>query len=313
MLYPELLRTLYLPTTPKSAPRRWLSAASGLVHSHGRLYLIADDEHSLYHVAFDPAQPALQDAPLLSCPLLPGELPADRRARKQAKPDLETLMLLPATPAAPQGRLLCLGSGGRLARRRAVEIALGTDGSPGESVIHDLSGFFDTLHASISDLNIEGGFLLGDRLCLLQRGNKAPGAHSALLTFDAKRFLRWLGGDRCELPQLQSRQSLDFGNVEGVPLCPTDAALLPDGSCVLSLVAEDTSDSVADGRCVAAALARLNPQGELVTLERLHGAPKIEGVALATTAIAGTVLPLLLVTDADDPDQPSTLLHVEFP
>jgi hypothetical protein len=82
---------------------------------------------------------------------------------------------------------------------------------------------------------------------------------------------------------------------------------------VVSVVAEDTSDSVADGRCVAAALARLNPQGELVTLERLHGAPKIEGVALATTAIAGTALPLLLVTDADDPDQPSTLLHVEFP
>lgn len=314
MLYPTLLRTFGLSPTADPASARGLSAASGLVHTLGRLYLIADDSHCLYHLAFDPST-ARQSAPLQAVRLLPGELPALPTARKRAKPDLESLLLLPATPHAPQGRLLCLGSGGKPLRRRAVELPLLADGGVDVEgiVVHDLTALFTELQQGIDDLNIEGGFLHGNRLCLLQRGNKGPKATNALLSLDGTAFLRWLSGNQQELPLHWTQQVLDFGCVDGVPLCPTDALLLPDGSSVLSLVAEDTTDSVVDGRCAASALALLDPQLQLVALHRLHGAPKVEGVALAAPAQRGAALSLLLVTDADDPSLPSLLLGCALP
>ena len=52
-------------------------------------------------------------------------------------------------------------------------------------------------------------------------------------------------------PAIKSVQLLDLGAVDGVPLSLTDGAPLPGGEWLFSAVAEDTSDSVADGACVA--------------------------------------------------------------
>jgi hypothetical protein len=314
MLTPELLRTLMLPAAGDATPSRWLSAASGLVHAKGRLYVIADDAHHLFHVAFDVNRPHETASPLQAVRLLPGELPTAPKARKEAKPDLESVLLLPATAAAPEGRLLCLGSGGKANRRRALEMPLRNDGDVAADavVVHDLTAFFSPLQAEFADLNIEGAFLSDSTLTLLQRGNKATVARSACLCFDADQWLGWLAGSRRRVPTLKAVHPLDFGQVAGVPLCPTDATLLADGYWVVTLVAEDTDDSVKDGHCVASALAVMTPEHELGALYRLQGNPKVEGVALANPG-DDHALSLLLVTDADDPAQPSQLLRVDLP
>ena len=94
--------------------------------------------------------------------------------------------------------------------------------------------------------------------------------------------------------------------VQGVPLAFTDGAAAPDGGWWFSAVAERTGDSYLDGECVASAVGRVDGAGRLVRLDLLDGAPKVEGLAVDGRR-------LLLVTDADDPRQPSRLLQAPLP
>ena len=98
------LRTLTVD--PASHPRAQphLSAASGLVCAHGRVHVVADDE--LHLGVFDDAA-----APGRLVRLFDGALPAGKKARKRAKPDLESVLQLPPGPGWPQGRAAGAGLG----------------------------------------------------------------------------------------------------------------------------------------------------------------------------------------------------------
>lgn len=224
-------------------------------------------------------------------------------------------MLLPATRSAPHGSLLCLGSGGKANRRRGLSLPLTARGNVQTAHVtqHDLSPLYEPLQQHFDDLNIEGAFINGAALQLLQRGNKGDKSHSACLSYDATDFIAWLYGERRQAPALQQLNVLDFGRINGVPLCPTDAAALPDGGWVATLVAEDTDDSYADGCCVGSALACMDADNQTSWLHRLQGNPKVEGVAVLPAPAAGNGLTLLLVTDADDPQRPSQLLQLNLP
>lgn len=314
MLHAELLRELQLPPESHPQQRAWLSAASGLVLAGEYLHVVADDEHHLCSFAFDARHPTT-DTPLQLVTLLPEALPLTPKLRKKAKSDLEVLLRLPAHGNNRHDSLLCLGSGGKINRRRALSVPLHTDGTvqPSAVTVHDFSEFFAPLEQHCEDLNIEGAFINGATLALLQRGNKGARAHSACLQFRLSDFLDWLHGNSGKVPPLQALLPLDFGSVLGVPLCPTDAAALPDGGWVATLVAEDTSDSVTDGACVASAIAVMGADNKLSAMHRLQGSPKVEGVAVLPAMKATDPLTLLLVTDADDPAQPSRLLRVRVP
>jgi len=96
--------------------------------------------------------------------------------------------------------------------------------------------------------------------------------------------------------------TFDLGQVDGIPLCFTDAAALPDGRMVFTAVAEGGDDNYNDGACAGAAVGIVG--NELQRLYRLDWPHKVEGV---NARVEGNVIRLLLVTDADDVEIPAAL------
>lgn len=275
-----------------------LSAASGLVRIGQRLYVVADDEHWLG--VFDLSD----DGPGSLLALLNGELPSRHRARKLAKPDLESLTVLPALSGHPCGALLAVGSGSRPNRQRALCIGLDAHGGlAGTSQQLDFTGLFDALREHIPDVNIEGAFIDSADLCLLQRGN-AGSPLNACIRWPWQEVEAWLRAAG-PVPSIASISRFDLGHLGGVPLGFTDAAALPGGGWVFCAAAEDTDDSVADGHCQGSALGWVSAAGELRLLQPMSLSCKAEGIAVV---VDGAAAKLLLVTDADDRDTPSLLL-----
>jgi hypothetical protein len=305
LLTPRLLRTLTVDpaTHPRGQPH--LSAASGLVQMGGRCYVVSDDEHHLGKFK------AGGNDPVKLRRMFDDDLPTDPIKRKAAKPDLETLCPLPATPRHPHGALLALGSGSAAARHTGVVMAFNSLGKLGKSddlVTQrlDLRPLYAPLHSEFADLNIEGCFVDGDVLHLVQRGNQGS-PRSACIHLHLPQVQAWILDEENTPPAPSRITPIDLGDIDGVALTPTDACALPGGHWLLSAVAENTVDSVQDGPSLGSAIAILSPQGQVLQLHRLHGAPKVEGISVE---VSGKQLNILMVTDADDPAVPSQLLKV---
>ncbi|ROZ61812.1 hypothetical protein [Ramlibacter sp. WS9] len=297
MLQPILLCNLLVEPGAHPRGQAHLSAASGLVRVDGRLYLVADDEHHLGTLAADGAGVVQLHR------LLAGDLPADKGKRKKQKPDLEALALLPAEPGMAHGALLALGSGSRPNRQQALQVVLDGGGLPcAAPVTYDLAAMYQPLREQFPDLNIEGAFVAGQRLRLLQRGNKGD-ARNACIDYPLAQLRAWMAGG-ADAPIPQNIQEFSLGDAGGVPLGFTDGAALPGGGWLFSAVAEDTGDSYNDGACGASAIGWVTEGGTLQRLEYVAGAPKIEGITLAEDGR------LLMVTDSDDPATPSALLSL---
>ena len=266
--------------------------------------MVADDELHLGRFTFDPARPGR----LLR--MFRGDLPDAVKKRKKRKPDLEVLLRLPRSRDYPHGALLALGSGSGARRRRGTLLALGEQGRvaarPRGIAADDL---FARLSQSFSDLNLEGGWVAGDHLHLLQRGNKGD-SPNAVLRWDLQVVMRTLLHDR-SLPDADPVQvrEMDLGDVHGVPLCFTDASPLPDGGWLFSAVAENTADSHSDGPCVGAAVGRVDARGRVRWIRPVSPLYKIEGI---DARWSGVQLQALLVTDADDPAVPASLLQAQL-
>ena len=192
----QLIRQLDLAAGSEPDRPAWLSAASGLVRTADEYCVVADDELHLGRFSLDGQRPGR----LLR--IFPGDLPDKPKPRKKRKPDLEVLLRLPASADFPHGALLALGSGSGERRRRGALLALGMQGRVvGKPRSIDASQLFTRLSQSFTDLNLEGGWVAGDRLHLLQRGNKGD-SPNALLQWELKPVLRSLLRDRC-LPDVE--------------------------------------------------------------------------------------------------------------
>ena len=299
MLTPRTVRTLDLPPTPPlPACGAHLSAASGLVTAGPWLYVVADDELSLGR--FD----RHGQAPGSLVTLFDGTLPTAPPDRKGAKPDLEALALLPAGPGHPFGALIAFGSGSRPNRQRAALLALTAQGEvDGPPHAVDLAPLYRPLRATFDDLNIEGAFVVGDAMCLLQRGNAHAGVN-ACVRFELDAFVAWLHGD-APPPTVASIAHFELGSIDGVPLGFTDGTPLPDGGWLFSAAAEDTRDPYLDGQCAGSVVGVVDAAGFLRRTERLSGRHKVEGIGASAE---GPVMHLLMVTDADDRRSPALLL-----
>lgn len=298
------LRELDLAGASAGGRAPHLSAASGLVRSGRFLYVIADDE--LHLAAF----PANEDKPGRLIRLFDGELPQKPKLRKRRKPDLEALALLPPLAGHPHGALLALGSGSRPNRRGGALLALDARGNAGKVARPcDLSGLLAPLQDRFASLNIEGAVVLEDELCLLQRGNREA-RQNALARFRLAPLLNALGSGLtvAAIPPL-ALHPVDLGEVDGIPLCFTDAAALPGGDLVFTAVAEDTGDSYHDGPCTAAAIGIVTREGAVRRLHRLDRPHKVEGVH---ATVRGGRIDLLLVTDDDDPGIAACLYAVSL-
>lgn len=299
-LHPLRALTVDAATHPRGQPH--LSSASGLVCTHGRVCVIADDEQHLG--VFDHAR-----APGRLVRLLPGELPAGKKARKRVKADFEVLVALPASAAWPLGALLALGSGSRPNRERGVVVPLAADGVPAGPVkVIDLAPMYDALHRRFDELNIEGALWLGEDFVLLQRGHQGAAVNSAL-HFRNDDVMALLDGRRDAPLEPVAEHRFALGNAGGVALCFTDGAALPDGRWLFTAVAEATDDSYADGPCAASAVGMVGADGTLQALRGLNPPHKVEGIAARLQA---ATLELCLVSDADDPGTASQLFTARW-
>ena len=292
------LRDLNLSAAPTAGRPLHLSAASGLACINSFIYVVADDE--LHLGVFG----AVGREPGHLMRLFDGELPDTKKARKKQKPDLEALALLPAFGDYPHGALLALGSGSRRNRQMGALIGLDPQGAVrGSPRPLDLSPLLAPLDDAFPALNIEGAIVSGDELRLLQRGNKQH-AENAVIRFRLPILLDALLAGSAGAITPVAIDRYDLGQVEGVPLCFTDAAALPDGSMVFTAVAENTDDAYDDGACGSAAVGVTDCAGRLLHIQPLALPHKVEGVDARQE---GDVIRLLLVTDADDADIPAGL------
>lgn len=291
-----------LTVLPASHPRgqSHMSAASGLVCAHGRVYVVADDEHHLA-VFCDLHSPGRLHR------ILPGDLPQPTPARKRLKPDLEALLLWPACTRLPQGALIAFGSGSRAQRERGVVIPLRANGEPAEARQFDLAPLYAPLKAALGSINIEGALVLDNELVLLNRG--VGGLHAnATVHYPLSSLQDAIDGRSVDAELLAIRRYV-LGSIDGIELGFTDAAALPDGRWVFCAAAENTADSYADGPCSGAAVGVVDAHGEVMALHRLEPALKVEGIAALLTADG---INLCMVSDADDPRQSSQLLRAHL-
>ena len=275
-----------------------LSAASGLACVNSFIYVIADDELHLGVFRSAGSEPGHL------VQLFDGALPDSKVARKKQKPDIEALTLLPPHGSYPNGVLLALGSGSRPNRRLGALLGLDAQGAVhGSPHAVDLSPLLAPLDDVFAALNIEGATVSGDELRLFQRGNKRH-AVNAIIRFPLSALLDMLNLKQTVPMKPSAIETIDLGQVDGIPFCFTDAAALPDGATVFTAIAEDTDDTYNDGPCVGAAIGIAENGGRLRCLHRLERPYKVEGV---DARVEGDVIRLLLVTDADDAAVPASL------
>jgi len=259
--------------------------------------VVGDDE--LHLAVYDDL-----DRPGALLRLLPGHLSRDARARKRRKPDFEALLRLPGTLLAPGGTLVALGSGSGPLRGRGVTLPLDAQGRPNaQPWAFDLSVLHDGLRSRVgAAINVEGATVLGDQLLVLLRG--VAGRQTNVSARVSIATLQSLLSGGAIAAWAIDWQPWILGTLDGVELGFTDAAALPGGAWVFSAVAEARDDSVADGPCAGSVIGVVSAAGSLVTMARVCGPNKVEGVDLRVTRDG---IELCLVTDADDPAQPAGL------
>ncbi len=217
---------------------------------------------------------------------------------KTVKPDFE------AAVRTADGRIHLLGSGST--RQRMVLARI--DAARGSVTLTDMPQIYDCVQGAL-DLatgpNIEGATVDGDVLRLFHRG-----IGTASATIDLP--LAVLDG---EPPEVLAWRWIRLGQLEGVPLSVTDAAMVGRHRTLFLAVAEDTIDAIADGPVVGCAIGLLtgSPDRQEAHWCRVldaDGRPsrrKLEGVAVDDDLRAAWV-----ITDSDDPRQPAELCRVEL-
>ena len=279
----QLTHIRYLDVAePLASGHPFLSAASGLVQIGEILCVVGDDEQHLALFAQN------DDGPGRLIRLLPGELPRKKKKRKAVKPDFEILFQLPDS-----GLICAMGSGSTPQRMRGAIINLYT----GSMTLLDLRPLFAAIAPVVAEINLEGAVVRGDRLLLFNRSNMANPETGIFETALAA----LTDGAAVEVTLAKT---LALPLIDGVPLTVTDACALGDNQFFLSAVAEVTDDSYADGDILGAAIILLDANLDVIAIEPLEPTLKIEGITARRTL---TGAELLCVSDADDPDTPSSL------
>jgi hypothetical protein len=296
------IRTLTLDTAAAPGMAAFVSAASGLVRAGPHLYVIADD---LQHLARFPASHA---GPGSLVRLFHGTVPADDKARKKVKRDLESLVVLAPFAGYPHGALLALGSGSRPRRRMGAVVALDAHGRVASKAARvDLAALYAPIEREFGELNVEGAFVCGGYLALLQRGGQGE-PRNARIRVKLPHLLQAIVSRR-PLPASALHDIVDYPlpAIDGIPLGFTDGAALRGGGFAFTAVAENTQDAYADGACAGSAIGIIGANDKLRSLWRLAPPLKVEGIAVEETR---TSLRIQAVTDADDPKVPARLLAV---
>lgn len=304
MIKLKLLQTLILQQPSHKHRHSHLSAASGLVQIGDWLYVVADDENHIGIFNHNDAKPGILKT------LLPGNLPVDYEARKEAKPDLEILTLVPPIHSYPYGALLALGSGSKKKRHQGVIIELDNRGALKQVDVINLEKLYDLLKEKMEKINIEGAVVSGEDLLLFHRGNKKNKVNSTIrLPLDGF-YQAIIQTNKKALPTLKiTIQDYELGAISNIPLCFTDATALPDGSILFTATAENTDDAYLDGACMGSSIGIIDSRGALQKMLPIDKTVKVEGISARVNA---DKVDLLLVTDADNAAIPAQLYAAEL-
>lgn len=261
--------------TPELVCELPVFAASGLVISSGKYFIISDDEVSLLY-----GTPGKRFETLK---IWEHDLPDDPKERKKVKPDLECLYL-------DGQELYLIPSFSKKNRDQGAVAKLGENGKITALKTLDLSELRKNLSKEVSDLNIEGGVILKNKLHLFQRGNGNDGTNEIIICDD-------LFSDHFE------RRKLKLPDHLGVPLTVTDAALLGD-TIYFTAVAENTASTYLDGEVLGSYLGRLDGELKVDSLRQLDFSGKPEGLCFDQEG------KLFFVTDDDSREKPSRLFMI---
>lgn len=257
-----------------------VSAASGLVHHGGFLYVVADDGLELLRtdlLGANPLRLPLSDAARVS------HIP------KNVKPDFEALLISGA-------ELVAIGSGSTAARCGAI--VFDPVSRTRRSV--DFRPLYDALSTRIHELNIEGAVVTETEVLLGQRGNGAK-KENALVRLDRAAFEKELSRGVISEACFRELVPLELGALEGVSLSLTDLTLGPTGELIFTAAAEATENPYDDG-VVTGSIVGVLHKGVVERRSAIAGV-KLEGVC--------SIAPdeLRLVADPDDPDARAPLFR----
>jgi Family of unknown function (DUF6929) len=302
----RVLRELDLEAPPAPGRAARISAASGVARRGDFVYVIGDDELGLGVFRLS------KEGPGALRRVLRGELSPDHDERKQEKPDLEALTLLPPFTGRPFGSLLGLGSGSNRRRERGFIWGLAADGSlEGKPIELDLSPLYERLRESAPELNVEGASALGNRLWLFHRGNTEQGLN-IVADVPLGDFIASVEGDgRVDCGEQVRTRAYELGELDGVPLTFSDATPIADELIVFTASAEPGSDPHGtDGEIRGSVVGMIDGDGRVERLRTIDRRWKVEGVY---ASIDAGVIDFLFVCDQDDPDRASPLLSAAMP
>lgn len=302
----ELNRLRQLNLDKPSGPGRLshLSSASGLVKVGENFIVVADDELSLglFPLESEKAGTLLQ--------VFPGELPSEHKPRKKQKPDLEAVFMMKGFKTPEDKVLICIPSGSKSHRSRGCVVEITESGELNSAAKEcDFSALFAVLEQSLPDLNIEGAVVRSETLLLFQRGNSSL-IHNAVIQIDLQAFKKDLRTSKIGPSCLVGIRFYDLGELSGVPLSFTDAAITSSDQILFLAAAEATDNTFDDGDFRGAVLGALNSDLALKTILPLNVSAKPEGLWIETK---GQTQIGYVVTDADDASIASELFSFVVP
>jgi hypothetical protein len=296
------LRDLDLGEPPDDGIPPHIASASGVVRRGDFVYVIGDDLLQIGVFELAAGEPGRLRR------VFPGDLPDKGRKRGRDKPDLESLTALPPIEAEPHGGLLGLGSGSKPSRDRGFFWPFAAAGSlHGDPREIDAHPAYEMLRAELDGrVNIEGAAVLGDRLWLFHRANESS-RPNAVAEFELADLSRTLAQDLVVDPEeLRSVRRYELGELDGVPACFSDAAMLTDELTCFTASAEDAESGEIRGSVVGT----IDAHGEVRRLRTIDPRWKVEGV---DARIDTGMIDFLFVCDQDDADVASPLLNATMP
>lgn len=299
------LRELDVESPEREGRADHVAEASGIAKRGDWVYVVGDENLHLGVFRLSSESPGeFRKA-------LSGELSLDPGERKGEKPDLESIATLPPFEGHEYGLMVGLGSGsGGRERERAFAWSFDNDGSlRGKPSEVDLGPAYELLRSELGEINIEGAAVVGDRLRLLNRGNK--GGPNAVCDLSLEQVQRSLHSDlEIDPHEVLDVSPYDLGELNGVPLNFSDGAPLPDGRIVFTASAEREDPDEDEDEIEGSVVGVIDTDGSVRRLRTIDQRWKVEGIH--ATVDTG-VLDMLFCCDQDDPDHGSPLLSATMP
>jgi len=256
-----------------------LGAASGLVYTENKIYVVNDNSSYLYQYSF-----ATEKTTKIEL-----TTDAQENIEKKNKPDFESITLA-------NNQLYIFGSGSGAKRNQLFTYHLKT----GEIAERNIQLQHDSLQkkfgVSADDYNIEGVVYYNQKTYFFQRGNGPKAQNGIFIMNDATKEASY---HPIELPELK-----------GVKATFTDAVLVENAIYFLA-AAEKSESTYLDGEVTGTIVGKLNPETLSIDYtQKISDTHKFEGITLYKKT--SDSLEFLLCEDSDSEQEESKIYKLSL-